>query len=159
MSAEREINVGIGEVKLGRPGNQLRAILGSCVGIGFLWRSRRRIALAHCLLAEAPRPSSEISGRFVSQAIPSLLALLHARAENFHELEAIVAGGGNMTSSHVKDDSKLVGSVNAATALRELQRLGIRVIHQDTGGEVGRVIVLHGDTFEFEIQRLERIAA
>ncbi|MBS1963052.1 MAG: chemotaxis protein CheD [Bdellovibrionales bacterium] len=159
MNEEVEINVCIGEVKLGRPGERLRAILGSCVGIGLVWRDRRRIALAHCLLAEAPRSSREIDGRFVTQAVPSLLALLHARPGDYGEIEAIVAGGGNMTSPNAKDETKLVGAVNVATALRLLEKLGIRVVHQETGGREGRVIVLHGDTYLHEIRRLERLAA
>ncbi|MGA7816957.1 hypothetical protein [Caballeronia sp.] len=46
--------VRIGEVKTAGRDVILRATLGSCVGIGVLWRSRGLYALAHCLLPDAP---------------------------------------------------------------------------------------------------------
>ena len=42
--------VGMGEVRIGRRGEILRATLGSCIGIGVIWRQGGRCALAHCLL-------------------------------------------------------------------------------------------------------------
>jgi len=36
LSAVEKLHVTIGMVKIGRPGQSLNAILGSCIGIGFL---------------------------------------------------------------------------------------------------------------------------
>jgi chemotaxis protein CheD len=159
MSETREIHVTIGEVKTGRKGKRLRALLGSCVGIAIIWRARGISALAHCLLAESPTKLNTIGGRFVSQAIPSMLLLMRARPEDYGELVAVVAGGGNMTVPNAKNPNELVGSVNARTALRCLADLKIRVIHEDLGGEVGRTITVDCETGNFEIQHLSRIVA
>ncbi|MBK7889573.1 MAG: chemotaxis protein CheD [Bdellovibrionales bacterium] len=87
---QKEINVHIGEVKIAKNGEILKAILGSCVAIGILWEKRGVCGLAHCLLAENPEKTFAIGGRFVDQAIPSLLALMKIRLENFGEIEVIL---------------------------------------------------------------------
>ena len=53
-SAGQDIQVRMCEVKLGSGSDVLHAILGSCVGIGLLWRNRGLYAMAHCLLPESP---------------------------------------------------------------------------------------------------------
>ncbi|MBX3041147.1 MAG: chemotaxis protein CheD, partial [Bdellovibrionaceae bacterium] len=98
MSLGKVLDVHIGEVKVARNGETLKAILGSCVGIGLIWRRRGLCGLAHCLLPKSPVPTFVIGARFVDQAFPSLLALLKAHPEDYPELELILVGGGNMTN-------------------------------------------------------------
>lgn len=151
------INVHIGEVKVAKNGEVLKAILGSCVGIGFIWREKKICGLAHCLLPEIPVQTFTISGRFVDQAIPSLMALMKIRPENFNQIEAVVAGGGNMTNPTEGDTSSLVGSLNFKVAERELKKLGIRIVYSESGGEEGRKIFLHTDDFSYRIEKIPRI--
>jgi len=152
-----EIHVNIGQVKLGKGDVTLKALLGSCVGIGILWPEANRCALAHCLLPLNPVPSFAIDARFVDQAIPSLLALLKARPENFGQLKAVVAGGGNMTSPSGREVGELVGENNSRVALKLLKERGIPIVHVDVGGEEGRRISVNCRDFTFEIQPIPRI--
>ena len=47
------LTIGISDLKVCRPPDVLVTYaLGSCVGIGMIWRNGRRCALAHCLLPE-----------------------------------------------------------------------------------------------------------
>jgi chemotaxis protein CheD len=48
-------------MSIGSGDDVLRATLGSCVGIGLLWRERAIYGLAHCLLPEAPDRSRQSS--------------------------------------------------------------------------------------------------
>jgi chemotaxis protein CheD len=154
-----EIHVSIGEVKISRGGKGvLKSSLGSCVGIALLWKKKKIYGLAHCLLAEAPGATREINARFVSQAVPSLLALMKIKTpEDFSEVEAVLAGGGNMTAPVNKDPKDLVGHINTQTAESYLKKYGIKIIHQDVGGLTGKKIRLFCETGEFVIQKIPRI--
>lgn len=154
---KKEINVHIGEVKIAKNGETLKTILGSCVGIGFIWKKNSMSGLAHCLLAESPTKTFSIGGRFVDQAIPSLIALMKIRPEDLSDIEVIVAGGGNMTQPGAKNIDALVGSNNFTVALRELKKLGIKPICIDRAEEEGRKIVINSADGTFEIEPIPRI--
>lgn len=152
------INVHIGEVKIAKKGELLQAILGSCVGIGIIWKKNRICGLAHCLLPSNDVPTFNIGGRFVTQAIPSLIALMKIKPENIEEIAAVVAGGGNMTNPGASDPTDLVGSKNFETAILELGKLGIRIVHSESGGEEGRKIFVSSLDFSFRVEKIPRIA-
>ncbi len=152
-----EIAVHIGQVKIARHGESLKALLGSCVGVGMLWKDRGVYGLAHCLLPESPTKLHTIGGRYVDQAVASLVAMMRIRAEDIPHVVAVVAGGGNMTNPRATDPSGLVGSQNARVALRELGRLGITIAASDVGGDVGRTLAISGLDGSHYVQRLPRI--
>ena|SRR5258706_9735907 len=134
-----EIYVRMGELALGRSPAILKATLGSCVGIAFLWRERGLSALAHCMLPWAPEPGMPSGARYVDQAISSLLRMLEAKPEHRTQLEAHLAGGSNMSRREASDSrTPLVGQLNIAAALQLLQAQGISVHSQDLGGIYAR---------------------
>jgi chemotaxis protein CheD len=152
----REIICQIGEAKLGREGDTLRATLGSCIGICLIWRQHARCALAHCLLPDAPTKSFEINAKYISQAVPSLLTLLKIRKEAYGELEAVVVGGAHMIGTHSLDGTKSIGQSNSETAMKCLKGLGIKIIHLDIGGEFGRQISINCNTYEYLVRKIEK---
>ena len=94
--------VGMGQLKIGARSEQLQAVLGSCVGIAFIWRKGGCCGLAHCLLPEAPHaarvpaPIGPPDARYVSDAVPSLLRMMGAHEADYPDIEVILAGGANM---------------------------------------------------------------
>lgn len=135
-----DIHVKIGEVKVGREGDILRATLGSCVGIAFLWKEKNIFGLAHCLLPEAPGPLSTIGARFVSQAVPSLMVLLKIKPEDVRKIEVYIAGGGNMMTQLSKTNVTHIGLQNIAAAKKYLHLNGFKVRELEIGGDDGRQI-------------------
>jgi chemotaxis protein CheD len=133
-----EIHVKIGEVKIGKSGDLLKTVLGSCVGIAFVWKEKGLFALAHCLLPEAYGPTSVIGAKFVSQAVPSLMALLKVKPENIKEIEVSIAGGANMMSQLSRKNVDHIGSLNLAAAKKYLELNGFKFREIDVGGEEGR---------------------
>lgn len=154
---QSSINVHIGEVKTAFGNDELHTILGSCIGIGFLWQKRGVYGLAHCLLSKSPNQDFEIGGRFVDQAIFSLTQLMSIT--DFRDIRAVVAGGGNMTRPDDSQPKKLVGYLNAQAALSMLDERNIIVVHQDTGGLEGRKLSIQCSTGEFSVRSIPRIAA
>lgn len=153
----KSLNVHIGEVKTGRDDQELHTILGSCIGIGLLWPKHGSYGLAHCLLPRAPEDMSQLGGRFVDQAIRTLIESMNIT--HFRDIRAIVAGGANMTLPDCKNPEKLVGSQNALMAIEELDRMKIRILHEDTGGNVGRKMSICCATGQFEVRAIPRLAA
>lgn len=154
--SSKVINVHIGDVKIARNGETLKTILGSCVGIGFIWKNRRVCGLAHCLLAEAPTKTFAVGGRFVDQAVPSLMALMKIHPEHLSEIQVILVGGGNMTQPGAKNVDALVGSNNFKIAERELKKHGLNVICLDRAGEEGRRVFINSSDGSYLIESIPR---
>ncbi|WP_114240083.1 chemotaxis protein CheD [Dyella sp. C9] len=156
MEATREIQVRMCELHGGSGQDILRATLGSCVGIGLLWRQQGRYALAHCLLPEAPANAAAFGAKYVSDAVPSLLSLLEVPASRIDQLEAVLAGGACMVTHATPPRHGLIGEQNARAAQRLLAAAGIRVVHQEVGGECGRQLLIDCARHQYHVRTIER---
>lgn len=156
MVHEGDIHVKIGEVKIGRSGDILKATLGSCVGIAFIWRRKGVMGLAHCLLPDAPAETSNIGAKFVSQAVPSLMALLKIKPDDVKEIEVFYAGGGNMMTQLSKRNVDHIGLLNIAAAKKYLSAKGFKYKELDVGGEVGRQIFVNCTSGDVYVNRFEK---
>ena len=144
----RHIWAGVFEVGCGD--TVLTALLGSCVGIAIVWPRKRRAALAHCLLGEAPAHEAGAGARYVSTAIPAMLRALGARPEDYAQLEVIAAGGASLFGKAQLPVT--VGDKNIAALERAVQTLGLRVVHHRLGGRQGCRITLRCRDMSFDIQ-------
>lgn len=142
-----------GQMEIGQGGQVLTALLGSCVGIGMIWRKERRCGLAHCFLPEGVE-SNENSARYVSAAIPKLLARLGVRREQYDEVDVIVAGGARMLNLRNADGT--VGSRNIEAARIQLLERGLQVMFQDVGGAHGRRLSIDCERQTFSVVRIMR---
>jgi chemotaxis protein CheD len=152
-----DIHVGMCEVRMGRGAQVLRTTLGSCVGIGILWRRRGLTALAHCLLPEATTASSVPSAKYVTDAVPSLLGLLDAAPSHYQELTAVIAGGACMMDHARLPAYGSIGLHNTRTAKHLLDALGIRIVHTEIGGHAGRQLSIHCATQQYVVRTFDRI--
>ncbi|MDM8165764.1 chemotaxis protein CheD [Roseovarius sp.] len=157
MTTLRKIHVQIGEVKTARPGEVLTAILGSCIGLGFLYPARGIYGLAHCLLSDSGKVSEKIDGRHVDQAVRSLVSLMEIGTTDKKHIKAILVGGANMTMPPDTDPKRLVGTTNSGSAYRAVRKLGLRNIYEDTGGVLGRQVTIDCTTGEFEVMQIPRL--
>lgn len=154
-----EQHVKIGQIHTGQDGVLLKAILGSCVGIGFIWKEKGLYALAHCLLPEAPPNSPNHKGKFVDQAVVNLIKKIGASTEqDVKELRAVVAGGGQMMVDEKIYASPLgkVGVENLKAAKKFLNQYKIRTIAFEPGGDRGTQISIDCTTGEYRISKIEK---
>ena len=154
---QKVLDVHIGQLKIAKNGELLKAILGSCVGIGVIWKDKGVCGLAHCLLPESPTPTFEIGARFVDQAIRSLIAMMKIRSDDLNAVSVVIVGGGNMTSPGVADSSDLVGANNFRAALNEAKRHHLKVVFSEGGGEEGRKIFIDSSDFSYRVEKIPRI--
>lgn len=157
MSEASSLPVQIGEVKIGRAGQSLNAILGSCIGLGVMHKDEGVYGLAHILLAKSAGDEEKGSGRNVDGAIETLLRLLEVREDNKRSVRVFIAGGANMTLPAGTAPERLVGTVNANYARKALRKAGMRISHEDTGGEHGRRVHIDCTTGEFTIKTIPRL--
>lgn len=146
-----------GEFEVGCGETVLTALLGSCVGIGILWRRQRRAALAHCLLGEAPPHDINAGARYVSTALPAMLRALGARPEDYAELEVVAAGGASLFGKAQLPVT--VGDKNIAALERGAHALGLRIVHRRLGGRQGCRLTLRCSDLAFTIQDVGNKAA
>ncbi|AKJ67516.1 hypothetical protein ABW99_03995 [Pandoraea thiooxydans] len=163
MPSTHEIQVHMCKIAIGRgcDGNVLRTTLGSCVGIGLLWRERDLYGLAHCLLPDsapgAPRPVAP-GAKYVTQAVPSLLSMMHAWHAPPDALEAVLAGGANMVHYVSTPRHAPIGELNVRTAQKLLAEHGVRVVHLDVGGDCGRQLSIDCARHEYAVKTISRFA-
>lgn len=148
--------VKIGEVKVGGSQDILKATLGSCVGIAFLWKQKKIYGLAHCLLPETEELSFVIGAKYVDQAIKSLIALLKIKEEFFNELEVHIAGGGNMMGDIIKKEGGHIGALNVLAAKKFLAEYKIKIDSEDLGGNFGRQMILNCAEERIQVNKLSK---
>lgn len=152
-----KLHVKIGQVKTGQPGQCLTAILGSCIGLGVLDPDNGICGLAHCLLSKSDQLDETIGGRHVDQAIYSLMRLMDLDRSRLRKLQGIVVGGANMTLPEDADPTRMVGKANAEFAYKALREAGMRRIHEDVGGMLGRQITIDCNNGEFAVAAIPRL--
>ncbi|WP_208278206.1 chemotaxis protein CheD [Massilia oculi] len=141
-----------GQMQIGQGEQVLTALLGSCVGIGMIWRKQRRCGLAHCFLPEGVE-TGEDSARYVSAAVPRLLAALGVRREQYDEVDVVIAGGARMLNLRTHDGA--VGTRNIAAARSQISLRGLQVAFQDVGGSQGRRLSIDCDRQTFSVVRIQ----
>ena len=135
-------HVGMGQLSVGTHGEQLQALLGSCIGIGFIWKNGPCCGLAHCLLPEAPGTDGSLGARYVSQAVPSLLRLMGARQADYADIEVVLAGGASMFGPAHAHGRLQVGRQNAQAAQKYLDQCGLSVSFCALGGRHRRQLLI-----------------
>lgn len=131
----------IGEIVVGKNDEILRATLGSCVGIAFLWRERSKFGLAHCLLPEAPKITYSIGAKYVSQAIPSMMSLLHIKSDEAPLVDVYLVGGSNMNNAGGKGGD--IGRQNIEVAKELVLTQGFNLVRVETGHECALQVDIH----------------
>ena len=133
-------------------GELLCALLGSCVAIAIIWPRERRGGLAHCLLPTAPGLVLRAGGRYVDQAVPTLLKLMGVTERDKGELQVILTGGASMFGP-ARVVSR-VGAANVAAAYKVLSERSLQLNYDDTGGRRGRQIRIDCTDYSFTIRKI-----
>ena len=73
------------------------------------------------------------------------------------QVRVFIAGGANMTMPVGTSPERLVGTQNANFARKALREAGLRVIHDDTGGDCGRRVTIDCSTGDFTVNTIPRL--
>lgn len=133
------VNVGVAQVKTGSKSTVLRTILGSCIGICIYDRMKKIGGMAHILL-----PKDTTGGlnpeKYADTAIPLLINRLVKEGAKKEFMSAKIAGGASMFKFESNISLGQIGERNIEETKKLLEKSGIPILEEDTGGNAGRVI-------------------
>ena len=148
----------MGQMQVAQSGETLKAIMGSCVGIGILWRKRGIFALSHCLLGNAPQDRTERSAKYVSDAIPMMLDALQVETRRDRRaLEAVVVGGGTMLQATGNPGGEEIGPSNLQAAERYLTENRVPIRHLQNAADNASQLFIYGNTGEYEVVLIPKL--
>jgi chemotaxis protein CheD len=150
-----EVYLQPGEFYIARAPAILKTVLGSCVAVTFWSPSLRIGALCHGVLPKCPNDVGDDEGyRYVDFAICDLARQFDRFGTFRKELQVKVFGGGDVLPVLAASRNGTVGYQNWRAALAALRDEGLRVIAQDLGDSVGRLIQFLTGTGEVLLRRL-----
>ena len=132
-------SIRMGEMSVASDGDQLRTLLGSCIGLALFDRRRKVGGLAHIVLPSA-RGKTDRPGKFVDTAIPKLIEEMETLAGGELNLTAKMAGGACMFATAVTAN---IGRQNQESCQRLLGELRIPLVATHCGGGKGRRMSLN----------------
>lgn len=141
-----KIKVGMADWKVARNDDILVTFgLGSCVALA-LWNAKEKVAaMAHIMLPDSKliRYRQEVNpAKFADTALIAMMADLNKQGFSRDSFQAKLAGGANMFTFAGKSISgnMNVGLRNITAVKEELNRMGITLVSEDTGGTSGRSV-------------------
>jgi chemotaxis protein CheD len=140
-----EIKVGIAQWRVAKAPYRLVTLgLGSCVGVAVYDATSRVGGLAHVMLPDSRQfPPGQNPAKFADTALPALVEEMVRQGAARARLVAKLAGGAQMFNFDQHSSPILnIGQRNVAAVKEALKKLGITVAGEDTGGSVGRTMIL-----------------
>ena len=120
--------------------------VGSCVVICLYDIEKKIGGLIHALLPDSnSNPGTSNPYRFVDTSIEIALKEMGKKGCRKEDLEAKVIGGANMFKV-LCDEPGGMGAQNIAVAKKTLEKEGIKIAADDTGGSIGRSVEFDLDT-------------
>ncbi len=153
---EKIIQVGMAELKIANaPDKLLTAGLGSCIGICVCSPAQQFGVLAHIMLPSSVQSKKASNkAKFADTAVELILEEMNKKGVRTSRLVAKIAGGAQMFKC-VGDSSIMnIGQRNALAVQEHLNRSGIRITAQDTGGNYGRTIIFDPKTADLRIRTI-----
>lgn len=128
-----------GQVAMGKVGDQLKTLLGSCVSV-ILTDPRRTVGvMSHIVHVGQPDAMNYKNTAYGTVAMAEMVRLLYSAGFAPRSCEAYVIGGGNMFPKLFSRHH--VGSSNVDWVLGYLDHHKIKVVKQDLGGDGYRKLV------------------
>ena len=152
------IKVGMADYKIGRdPASIISYGLGSCVGIALFDPITKIGGLAHIMLPDSTQArSTENLAKFADTAIPKMLDDMIRAGAVKSRVTAKIAGGAQMFTFTNATDIMRVGERNTAAVKLVLQKVGLRLLAEDTGGNYGRTVELKLDSGGYRVKTIDK---
>ncbi len=155
-SSKNRIEAGIGQGVITKaPDVIFVRALGSCVAVTLYDGVRKIGGMAHIMLPLSPGANGKEPYHYADTAIRALLANLCAKGAQKRSLKAKAVGGAQMFCSETDGG---IGFENIASVKSILQREGIPLMAEDTGGNRGRNAEFHLDSGKMKVTAIGQMA-
>lgn len=144
-----------GHVRLAPPGTLLCAVLSSSAAVALFDPEQQRGGMAHW--AKPYRKGAPSTPVFAGPAVVGLARMFEVLGSSRERLQAHLFGGADNPASprHVPG----LGRENIAAGLELLAKLGLKVVHQEVGGERGRKVVFDSSSGQSVVAEVEKLRA
>lgn len=133
------ITVGVAQIRCSSSPTVLRTILGSCVGICIYDRVKKIGGMAHVLLPTSQKTNTTPE-KYADTAIPLLVKELLKQGAKKENISAKITGGASMFNFGANVLLGQIGDRNIEQTRIQLEKLGIAILVEEVGGNLGRVI-------------------
>ena len=140
--------LGIAGVKAIKSPDQIRTVLGSCIGIALFDLKTCVGGMAHIMLPKT-NGNTKTPGKFADTGVDELLRVVLAEGAGRTRVQAKIAGGATMFGSEKRDG---IGERNAEAVIDRLKHHKIQLAAQDVGGGKGRRMFLDPNTGDVQVQ-------
>ena len=155
--AERDIKVGIGDMKFTRGGGTIITYaLGSCIGITFYDPAIKLGGLLHIMLPNRSDPNDPKIYKYADSGIREMVRKLSAFGMVKSRTVVRIAGGAKMFDIKGNTDFGNIGQRNAAMVKKILMEERMRITSEDTGGAYARTMLLNVDNGDVVIRTVGR---
>lgn len=147
------IKVGISDYKVAKTPDILMTLgLGSCVGIAIYDMETKIGGLSHIMLPDSTFFNKDIKPeKFADLAIPKMVEEI-TKGNKSKKLVAKIAGGASMFNFSDLNMCGNIGERNVLAVKAKLKEMGIPILASDTGGKIGRTMVVNLETFDIDIK-------
>lgn len=158
--AEKDLKVGIGDMKFTRGGGQvITYALGSCIGITFYDPAIKLGALLHIMLPSRSDANDPKVFKYADTGIRETIRKLSAFGMVKNRTVVKIAGGAKMFEMKGNSDFGNIGQRNAAMVKKVLAEERMRISAEDVGGTYARTMLLditNGDVVIRTVGRPEK---
>lgn len=141
-------SIGIAEMIVVQAPDQIRSVLGSCVGVTLVDRSNKIGGMAHVILPDSSEGSGD-PGKFADSAVELLLESMLAAGATRGRICAKMVGGAQMFGAASQNG---LGERNIDAVRKRLKKHMIPINAEDCGGKKGRKITLDPATGDLQVQ-------
>jgi len=159
MEESETILVGLGKYAVSHNPASIASLgLGSCVAVTLFDPTTHTGGLAHIMLPSMDSAKSHLNvNKFADQAIGNMVNDLVKLGVRKSNLIAKLAGGAHMFKTLDKKIHTGIGESNLEAVRKKLRELGIRIVSEDTGGNLGRTVYLNLTNGEVSIKTKDYI--
>jgi chemotaxis protein CheD len=130
----------------------ISTVLGSSVAVSLYDRSHKTGGMNHFLFPYIER-RRKTTAQYGNIAVLTLIRMMTANGSDISNLEAQIFGGAFNREYSKKD----IGKDNLQIARHMLAGKKIKIVSEDTGGELGRKIIFNTGTYEIVILKVDRL--
>lgn len=135
--------IGIAEMGVVKGSQVIRTSgLGSCVGVVIFDEARQIGGMVHVMLPDSSlaKEGQLNKAKFADTAVKELVEHVVLNGGRRGNLKAKLAGGSQMFQFSSSNEMMRIGPRNVEAVLQQLEKLQIRVLGSDVGGNKGRTI-------------------
>ncbi|WP_145408823.1 chemotaxis protein CheD [Paenibacillus xylanexedens] len=143
------VKVGMADLNIAHlPGIIRTTGLGSCVGLTMYDPQLKLAGMAHVMLptSDIAREGNLNRAKYADTALPELLEKMVKLGASQSRIVSKMAGGSQMFAFSGAGDTMRIGPRNADSCREWLEKLGIPLLAEDTGGNYGRTIEMDCET-------------